>query len=132
MQKYKKKTFEQENAKTFLYFLFLAGMDFLIFFFSIFKNLSSADSKNRKLNCSGLNKKIWKSNFWTCGFHGNSLSGITFKYKQSSSILQNSIIQFNRRNHRKSKWGNNSPPPPFPVWFLPLPIGSFFFWPSST
>ena len=54
MHKYKKNMFERENTKTFLiYFPFLPGW-ILKFFFPIFENLSSAGSKNRKLNCSGL------------------------------------------------------------------------------
>ena len=57
MHKYKKNMFEQENTKTFLYFPFLPGWIFKNFF-PIFENLSSAGSKNRKLNCSGLNKII--------------------------------------------------------------------------
>ena len=57
MHKYKKNMFEQENTKTFLYFPFSPGWIFKILF-PIFENLSSAGSKNRKLNCSGLNKII--------------------------------------------------------------------------
>ena len=36
-----------------LFYIFSFRMDFFIFF-PIFENLSSAGSKNRKLNCSGL------------------------------------------------------------------------------
>ena len=50
-----KKSFKQENAKAFPYFPFSDG-----FFFSIFENLSSAGSKNRKLNCSGLKENRCK------------------------------------------------------------------------
>ena len=48
----KKKRLNGKTPRPFCLFSVITGMDF----FSIFKNLSLAGSKNRKLNCSGLKK----------------------------------------------------------------------------